>query len=79
MTGHRGQISLKSGQVLLYGHLLYGSERLAGVPKEGKHRNVVSGGHLTWSVMTFSEEKSDLGEMTAKQLSVFRGTASLEE
>lgn len=45
---------------------------LKGIPKEGKHTNVASGGHLTWSVRAFSEEKHDSGEMTAKELSPFR-------
>lgn len=45
---------------------------LTGTPKEGGHTNVASGGHWTWSGRIFSEEKSDLGEMTAKQLGQFR-------
>lgn len=49
------------------------------VPKKGKHTNVTSGGHLTWSVKTFSEEKTNLSEMTAKQLTIFREAAGLEE
>jgi len=79
LTVRRGQVSLNGWQALPRTCLLYSFERLAAIPGEGKHASVALVGYLTWSNMMVSEEKSQLGEMTAKQWSMFKWTASSEE